>query len=722
MPIGALPEIARIDARDKVRGATLYAADHWFDRPLYAMLVPARIAKGTLLGLDTAAALAVPGVVRIVTEQDLPAPPKPLTEASEGPPPAPPTFRKEIGFRGQSIALVLAETLEAAIEGADAVVGRYAAQPFASRIDSDGARREPAEDKKAGDAGAALAQASNKIDQTYVSPTQHHNPIELLATSAVFEGGRLTIYECTQHSAGVRDAVARSIRMDPRQIDVKSPSVGGGFGQKGTPYGHSAIVARAAMLTGRPVKLVIPRGQIFHGASFRPESHHRVRLGADASGKLTAAVYHAEHEQSLNGHFPPADYHEATSRLYDIRDYLGTSADIRIDRQDPGYMRCPHPQPSCFAFESAVDELAVQLGRDPVEFRLANDGRVDPLTGKPYSSRFLSECIREGARRFGWSQRKPEPGSMRLDDGTLVGWGMAVGAYPSMMVPSLATLRIGADGRSRFSASGHEMGQGIKTSIANVLLEGLRIDPDGLEIVVGDTSAAPQHITAGSWGSAGVVPAAAKAVDQMRAALGELLSDRIPVGNVHRQLAAVKRPYVEVQVSSWGPGQDAGVLQRLRQGAYAVAGPEYAGFTTMSYIAHFVEVQIEPRMRRVRMPRAVSIADCGRVISPRTAMSQVYGGVVWGFSATLREATEIDRRYGGYLNCDLADYVVAVNADIGEIEVGLINQPDPLANSMGLKGLGEVVMAGCSAAIVNAIYHATGKRIRHMPVRIEDLL
>ena len=716
-----LPDIARVDAYDKVRGATLYAADQLLPRPLYAMLVPARIAKGRLTGLDLAAARAVPGVVRILTERDFPPPPRTPAGGAEGPPPPPPPLRSEIGYRGQPIALVLGETLEAAIEGAETVEARYSEQRFASKIDSPGARREPVEEKKAGNGAAAFATARTKIDQSYVSPTQHHNPIEMLATSATFENGRLTIYECTQHSAGVRGAVAATLRLDPERIEVKSPSVGGGFGQKLRAYGHSAIVARAAILTGRPIKLVIPRSQIFHQATFRPESHHRVRLGADDTGKMTAAVYHAEHEQSLQGQFPPY-YHEATSRLYGIENYLGTAANIRIDRQNPGHMRCPHPHPSCFAFESAVDELALELGRDPVEFRLANDGRSDPLTGHPYSSRFLKECIEEGARRFGWSRRTPEPGSMRLADGTQVGWGMASGAYPSMMVPAIATLRVGADGRSRFAVSGHEMGQGIRTSIANVLIQGLGLDPHGLELAIGDTSAAPQHITGGSWGTAGSVPVAARAVDRMRAALRELLAGRSISGNIHRQLATVRRPYLEIQVSEIGPGQNAEALQQLRQGGFAVAGPAYPEFTTMSFIAHFVEVHVEPRTRRVRMPRAVSIADCGRVISPRTAMSQIYGGVVWGFSSALREATEIDPRYGGYLNCDLADYVVAVNADIGEIEVGFINQPDPRANSMGIKGLGEVVLSGASAAVVNAIHHATGRRIRHMPVRIEDLL
>jgi xanthine dehydrogenase YagR molybdenum-binding subunit len=266
------------------------------------------------------------------------------------------------------------------------------------------------------------------------------------------------------------------------------------------------------------------------------------------------------------------------------------------------------------------------------------------------------------------------------------------------------------------------MGQGIRTAIAAVLIEGLHITADKLEIVIGDTTAAPQHMTAGSWGTAGAIPVTAKAVEAMRAAVSELLEGRTIEGNLHQQLAAVRRPFLQIEVSQVGTGQKDDVLDQLRKGGFLVAGPEYPEFTTMSYIAHFVEVHIEPRTRRIRMPRAVSIADCGRVISPRTAASQIRGGVVWAFSGALREGTEIDARYGGYLNNDLADYVVAVNADIGDIDVGFIDKPDPLANAMGLKGLGEVAMVGASAAIANAIFHATGKRLRELPIRIEHLL
>jgi xanthine dehydrogenase YagR molybdenum-binding subunit len=240
--------------------------------------------------------------------------------------------------------------------------------------------------------------------------------------------------------------------------------------------------------------------------------------------------------------------------------------------------------------------------------------------------------------------------------------------------------------------------------------------------VIGDTTAAPQHLTAGSWGTFSVVPVAAKAVAQMRASVSELLAGRQIAGNLHRQLAAVRRPFLQVEVSQLGPGQDAKAFDSLRAGGFAIDGPQFPRFTTMSYIAHFVEVRIEPRTRRIRMPRVVSIADCGRVVSPRTAASQVRGGVIWAMGATLREGTEVDQRYGGYLNNDLADYVLPVNADIGEIDVGFIDRPDPLANTMGVKGLGEVAMVGAAAAIANAIFHATGKRLRELPIRIEHLL
>jgi len=712
------PDRARVDAREKVLGATKYAADVQMPGLLYAMMTPARIAKGRVTAIATDEAMGVAGVVRIFTPADFPEPPRPRPFPA---PPAPRTLETAIAYRGQPIALVVAETLEAAIEAAERVRPTYAAEPFSATRSSAGAVAEKAAGLEAGDAERALAQAATVHEAEYESPMQHHNPIEMLSTTAIWSEGRLTIYEGSQHTGGIKAVVAHTLGLDPAVVDVKSPSVGGGFGQKGWVQRQTAIVARAAILLGRPIKLVTPRSQIFHVATFRPNSTHKIRLGADAEGKMVAARYDAAQQQSRAGHFPP-EYHDATIRLYGIENYLGTATNVRIDTQSPGHMRAPYEHPSCFAFESAVDELAYKLGRDPVAFRLANDTRIDPHNGRPLSSRFLNECLLEGAKRFGWARRTPAPGSMVAPDGAQIGWGVACGAYPTVVHPAIATLRIGADGSTRFAVAGHEMGQGIRTAIAQVLLDDLQIDPERLEILIGDTTAAPQHLTAGSWGTFSSVPVAAKAVQQMRAAVAELLAGRKVNGNLHRQLAAVRRPFLQVEVSQLGPGQTPAAFDALRRGNFALAGPDFPEFTTVSYIAHFVEVRVERSTRRVRMPRVVSIADCGRVISPRTAASQIRGGVVWAFGAALREAGEVDPRYGGALNNDLADYVVPVNADIGEIDVGFVDQPDPLANSMGLKGVGEVAMVGAAAAIANAIHHATGKRLRELPIRIEQLL
>ncbi|EPX62335.1 Periplasmic aromatic aldehyde oxidoreductase, molybdenum binding subunit YagR [Cystobacter fuscus DSM 2262] len=705
---------ARVDAREKVMGRTAYAADVPLPGLLYAMTVPARIAKGQLTALSLEEAARVPGVVRILTADDFPPPPQ------GGGLPLPPTLIREIAYRGQPVALVVAKTLEAAIEGAEAVRATYADQTFSPLIDSTGAAHEPFAGVEVGNARLAMETASTSHADTYVSPAQHHNPIEMLSTTAQWSGGRLTVWEGTQSSGPVKTVLALMLRLDRSLIDVKSPSVGGSFGQKGAFQRQTTLVAHAAMLLGRPVKLVMPRAQIFHNACFRPRSRHHVKLGADA-GKMVAVQYDADHQQSRTGDFPPF-YHEATVQMYGIANYLGTASNIRIDTQAPGYMRTPFPQPSNFSFESAVDELAYKLGEDPVAFRLRHDATIDPLNGKPLSSRFLNDCIREGARRFGWERRTAAPGSMTLPDGTQVGWGIGCGAYKSMTTPSLVTLRVYADGRTCYAASGHEMGQGIRTAIAAVLLRELDLDPDRLEILIGDTSAAPQHPTAGSSGTASVVSAAATAAAKMREAADALFAGRVLSGNLHQRLFKVRRPYLEIEASQVGPGQDPSVLDALRQGGFGPWGPQYPSFTAFSYIAHFVEVHVEPRTRRVRVPRVVSVVDCGRVVSPRTAVSQVLGGVVWAIGATLREETEVDPRFGGWLNCDLADYVVPVNADVGDIDVSFIDKPDPLTNTIGAKGLGEVAMAGASGAIANAIYHATGKRVRKMPIRLEDLL
>jgi xanthine dehydrogenase YagR molybdenum-binding subunit len=700
----AFSEIARVDARDKVLGRALYGADVKLPRMLYAMLVPSTIAKGKISSLDLAPAKGTPGVVLVLGIGDFP------------------PLRAEIAYRGQPIALVVAETVEAAIEGAEAVRAVYETAQYIPLMTSPGAKRVDADGFDAGDVDTAFQNAAHVVEGIFETPTQHHNAMELFGTVADWADGRLTVYEGCQNAGAVKGALMSAFELSPEQVVVRSEQVGGGFGQKSPPKAQTALVAQAARLTRRPVKLVTPRGQLFHIANYRPRCIHTIRLAASAEGRLQAIIYDAVQENIPDGNFRSPGYYEAIARQYAIDNFRGTAGDVHIDRQMPRHMRGTHPFPAGFALESAIDEMAYKLGKDPVDLRLEHEVKNDIIARQPLSPHFLNDCLREGARRFDWKRRVPEPGSMRLSDGTLVGLGIACGAFPAGMSASEATLRVRADGTTRIISSGHEMGQGIRTAVANVIIQGLDINADRLEVLLGDTAVGPQLPTVGEQGTASSVPTAAKAVEALRAKFAELAGANPPAGNLHEQLARLKRPYVEVKVSELAPGQDASAIEAFRSGRRSGAGPDYPGFTSMSYIAQFVEIHIHPGTRQIRMPRAVSIADIGRVASPRTARGQMYGGVVWGFSTALREESEIDPRFAGYLNADLADYLMAVNADIGEVDVGLIDKPDPNINSVGVKGMGELVMLGTAPAIANAIYHATGKRIRKLPIRIEDVL
>jgi xanthine dehydrogenase YagR molybdenum-binding subunit len=704
MPVPKFSDIARIDAREKVLGRARYGADVRLPGMLYAMFVPARVAKGKVILLDTTAAKSVEGVVHILGIDDFP------------------TLRADISFKGQPVAMVVAESIEAAIEGAEAVSAAYEEAPYVAIMSSPNAKRVEADGFSAGNVDDVFHAAAHVVEGAFEIPTQHHAAMELFGTVASWSDGRLTVYEGCQNLEAVKVELMKAFKLAPGQLVIKSEQVGGGFGQKSLPKLQTALVAHAARVTRRPVKLVMPRGQLFHIANYRPCTVQTMRLAANAEGRLQGMVHDAVQENLPEGHFRSNSYHEDISRMYAIDNLRATAGDVHIDRQMPRHMRGTHPFPAGFALESLIDEMAYKLGKDPVEFRLEHEAKTDIISNQPLSPHFLNECLREGARRFGWERRRPEPGSMRLADGTLVGYGVACGNFGAAMSASEATLRVRADGSTRLTSTGHEMGQGILTAVANVVIQGLDINPDRLEILMGNTSMGPQVATVGERGTASCVPATLKAVHALRARCAELAGDSPPAGNLHEQLARLKRPYIEVKVAELAPGQDASAIEAYRTGGRAGAGPDYPGFTSMSYIAQFVEIHINPNTRRIRMPRAVSIADIGRVVSPRTARSQMFGGVVWGFSTALREKSEVDPRYAGYLNDDLAEYVLAVNADIGDVDVGLIDKPDANINSVGVKGMGELVMLGTAPAIANAIYHATGKRIRKLPIRIEDLI
>jgi xanthine dehydrogenase YagR molybdenum-binding subunit len=726
------PNVARVDARDKVCGALKYAADDVRAGLAHAMLAVATIGRGRVVTIDTTAAQAVEGVVLILTHEDFEdvKPPGYLFAEGYGFQSFQPMLAPDVAYRGQPIALVVADTVEAAIEGASLIRATYQAEPFTVTLDDPGAETIDQAaaipipmfaDRVAGDADRAFAAAEVQIDALYEGPPQHQNPMELLTTVAEWQDGTLTVYEPSQNSGAIRHGLARALGIEAERIHVIAWSAGGGFGQKNSLQMHTVPVAVAARRLGRPVKIVLPRWQIYHDASFRPPTRHHVRLGADRSGRLVAAIHEVKQQTSRHDYFPSLAT-DMTSRLYGIPHFRGREQLVRTDVQTPGFMRTPWEQMAAFGFESAIDELAYALGQDPVALRIANDTTTDAISGKPFSSRHLVACLRRGAERFGWERRTREPGSMRAADGTLIGFGVAAGAYPASMVPAVARLRVTDRGDVSIALGVHEMGQGIRNTIAAILASKLGVPAANVTAWIGDTNAGPQHNTAGAWGTATAVPAAAQAADEMLAALLRLSPDGPSGRSPDQILRDAGRPFLEVETRRLPLGLPEAAFGRLTKGLLAIAGPEYPAFVSFSYIAHFVEVQIEATTRRVRVPRVVSVADCGRVVSPRTARSQVNGGVVWGIGCALREGSEVDARFGGFLNADIAEYLVPVNADIGDIDVDFIDEPDPLLNDVGVKGLGEVALVGVAAAVANAVYHATGRRIRRLPIRVEDLL
>ncbi|HEX4226267.1 MAG TPA: molybdopterin cofactor-binding domain-containing protein, partial [Pseudonocardiaceae bacterium] len=611
--------------------------------------------------------------------------------------------------------------LVAATEAALLIEPEYQREPFAVKIGAEGAETLVQEqaiplpflaDIKVGDADAALLASPVRVESTYENPAQHAVPMELNASVVHWEGTKLIVDDSTQNANAVRFGLATQLGIDPADVEVASPYIGGGFGQKNSMHMHLGPIAIASRRLGRPVKMVLPRPQTFHTGSFRPNTVHTVRLGADENGKLLAAVHEIDAQTSRHDLFPNLST-EVSSRLYAVPAFRGRQRLVRTDVQTPGYMRAPHESPSTYAFESAMDELAYATGRDPVELRLANDATVDPVTGLPFSSRHLAECLRRGAARFGWDKRDPEPGSMVAPDGSLIGWGVAAGCYPGSVVPAIAHLTAAEDGTITIAVGGHEMGQGIRSAVALLIARDLGVPVNRIIVQVGDTTKAPQHLTAGSWGTATALPAVQAAVDELRKALDVTDPDEV---DIPAALRAKGKAAVTVEASSLGPGQTPQILDRIRTGGLAIGGPVYPEFVTFSWIAHFVEVRVEPTTRRIRVPRVVSVADCGRVASPVTAASQVRGGVVWGIGAALREESDVDERFGGFLNTTLEEYPVPVNADIHQIEVDFIDEPDLLLNPVGVKGVGEVSMVGVAAAVANAVFHATGRRMHRLPI------
>ncbi len=738
----------RIDGAAKVTGAARYASDEPIANPAYAYLVTSAIARGRIGALKLDAAKAVPGVVDILTHENAGSAAKPPM-GPDGKSTTTTLESDQIWHDGQIIAVVVADTFEAAREAANKVEVDYVTEAPSAGFDSPGVKVEPhkgeSPDPKKGDAHAALAAASVKIDAHYSTPTQHHNPIELFTTTCVWDGPKLTIYEPTQSMWGLKAALAKQLGIDPENVRTVSRFVGGAFGSKGAPTARTAWIAVAAKRLNRPVKLVATRDQGFTIATYRAETRQHLALGASADGKLTALIHEGWEVTSRPSGYNVAGV-ESTARMYACPNIATEVHVVHADRNTPGFMRAPPDTPYMFALESGMDELAHALKMDPIELRRINDTQTDPVSGLPFSTRSLMKCFDEAALAFGWSKRNPEPASMREGD-WLIGWGCATACYPSNFGPAAARLSVTPDGKARVELAAHEIGTGAYTTVALAAANTLGLKVEDVTVMLGDSNLPPVPVAGGSNNAASTVHVTHKACLEVRdrIAAAAVKDTSSPFHNADPATLVLKDGELTGPTGAHEPFKTAlgrvtgGTLEVHAENLPAGLKPEaiaglYSGkmqmsrgtgrkdYTAFAFGAHLVEVRVHSRTKEVRTPRVVSAFAAGTIVNPLTAYSQFMGGAIWGLSSALYEHTEIDPTHARYTNDNLADYLIPVNADVPDIKVIVVQEDDDKTNPLGIKGIGEVGIVGMNAAVANAVFHATGKRIRDLPIRLEQLL
>lgn len=704
--------LTRVDGALKVSGRARYAVDVSPDGLAHAVLVRSTVTRGRVEGIDSGAAEASPGVLAVLTHRN--APRLPYAEPPEG---ERPFIEPQVGhvlrmlqdgevrFNGQPVAVVVAESWEQAVHAASLVRVEYRVAPHVTRMDDalevarepgHPGRRAP-EDR--GSPEPAFAGAEVRVDVRYSTPMNHHNPMGLITTVASWDGGRLTVHDTSQWVDGVRDHLAWVFGIDPADVTVLCPFTGGAFGSTLRTWPHVVAAAMAARAVGRPVRLVLSRSDMYTSVGHRPETRHRMRLGASAAGRLRAMLHDCVTSTSRYEEFGEGDV-RLTRLLYDCPNVSTPYRIAPLDVSTPTYMRAPGEVTGSFALESAMDELAVALRIDPLELRLRNFAERDPDRGVPWSSNGLRECYRVGAERFGWERRRSEPGALR-DGRFLVGHGMAVGSYPALRNVAAARARVLADGSAVIQTAATDIGTGTYTVLTQVAADELRLPPDRVRVELGDSTlplSPPQggSMLTASVGSA-VLLACREVVSRLRA---------LPAGGDGAIADAL----------------EANGLSELE--ATAEYRPDAAGsdFAMHTLGARFVEVRVDVDTGEVRVARIVSTQGAGRILNPRTARSQMLGGTVMGIGMALMERTVIDHRRGRILNQNAAEYLMPVLADVPEIDVVFVEEHDPHIDPIGVKGLGEVGMVGIAAAIANAVFNATGIRIRDLPITPDRLI
>jgi xanthine dehydrogenase YagR molybdenum-binding subunit len=720
----------------KVKGEARYAADNHPPGMLHAVLAVASIARGRVSFLDVAAAKGHPGVVDVMTPDHKP----PLAEDPDAKT-NPFMFRLDllqndrVRYANQPIAVVIAQTLEAATEGASLLSPRYEALPARVGLDADESFApqavgvgNPAEMRR-GDVEAGLAAASKRIDATYETPTQYHNAMEPHAIVVAWDGDSLSIDTPSQGLAMAQGRIAGLFGIAPGKIHIRSPFLGGGFGSKGLVSGPQILGIMAARLVGRPVKLVLRREHMYGPVGHRSASRQRLRIGIDGDGLLTAIDHHAKIASStFDDFFEPAA--DASHTLYASPAIATSHEAVRVDIGTPMFMRAPGEATGSIALESAIDEAAWACGMDPLAFRLKNYAEVEPISGKPFSSKALRECYAQGAEHFGWSKRPLAPRQLRDDNGFQVGWGMGTATFPALMFQAEARAVVRGDGSGVMEIGAHDMGQGAWTALAQIAADGLGLEPEQTEFRSGTSDLPDAGIAGGSAHTATAGMAIHNAGAAVVAKLADLAAgdERSPLfgsGNagVVARGGRLFRRDDESRSESYADILGRAGLNEIEARGKGAADP--AAQSTYAMHAHgavFAEVRVDPDLGQIRVSRLVGAFAAGRIINPRMVRSQIFGGMIWGLSFALQEHAVMDRRSGRTLNANLADYHVPVNADVPDMEALLIEEHDTHVNALGIKGVGEIGITGSAGAIANAVWHATGVRVRRFPIGIDDLL
>jgi xanthine dehydrogenase YagR molybdenum-binding subunit len=740
-PVGR--DTPRVDGPRKVTGLAQYTADFHFSGLLYAVPVEATIANGRLVRLDTAAAEKMPGVRAIFHRENIGKISRSIVGLGfEGicEERRPPFEDDVIRYYGQYIALAVADTFETATAAAGAVRASYASERpnVDTHLKSDddpnlvlttyGPRRRL--ESQRGDAEAAFASAPIRLDQTYVTPAETHNPIELHATTAIWDGSTLTLYESSQGVVNLRGVLAQMFGLPKENVRVITKFVGSGFGGKLYPWTHCALAAAAARQLGKPVKLVLSRKMMFQSVGHRPRTEQRVRIGAAPDGRLASLQHdYVYHRSQFDTHHEACG--EATPLQYSVPNLRVTFGRTVRNVGSISDMRGPGRVPGLYATESAMNELADQLKIDPVKLRILNEPKIDESLGIPFSSRHLVECFELGAEKFGWDRRTPEVGSMKRD-GLTLGWGMAGGSWIAARFSSEASVQLRDDGTARIACATQDIGTGMYTVLAQLVSQKTGVAIDKIEVALGDTSLPEGPLSGGSAATGSVVPAVFAAADHAIALL--LRNATMTPGSAFENRSPSDLAFEDGRVFVKADGAARGVpfSTLLRQanlrlltgsgksdGTFGDPKPKYS---THSFGCHFVEVTWQPEIARLRVSRVVTVIDAGRIINPLAGRNQIEGAVVMGIGMALLEDTSYDPRSGAPINSNLADYVVAVNADVPPLEVHFLDFPDKEINELGARGIGEIGLAGVAAAITAAVHHATGVRVRELPVKIENLL